>query len=90
MLFRSCAEADSNAFLQGLADSLQGLELPSMNARICIDNETGYLLEFSTDQDATDNLVATEVTEPSASDFEPPVPLSEPPDNGELPGDAPS
>ena len=86
----TCAEADSNAFLQGLADSLQGLELPSMNARICIDNETGYLLEFSTDQDATDNLVATEVTEPSASDFEPPVPLSEPPDNGELPGDAPS
>ena len=37
----TCAEADSNAFLQGSADSLQGLELPSMNARICVDNETG-------------------------------------------------
>jgi hypothetical protein len=86
----TCAEADSNAFLQGLADSLQGLELPSMNARVCIDNETGYLLEFSTDQDATDDLVAIEVTEPSASDFKAPVPLSEPPDTGELPGDAPA
>ena len=86
----TCAEADSNAFLQGLADSLQGLELPSLNARICVDNETGYLLEFSTGQDATDDLVAIEVTEPSASDFKPPVPLSEPPDNGELPGDAPA
>jgi hypothetical protein len=86
----TCAEADSNAFLQGLADSLQGLELPSLTARICVDNETGYLLEFSTGQDATDDLVAIEVTEPSAADFKPPVPLSEPPDNGELPGDAPA
>jgi hypothetical protein len=85
----TCAEADSNAFLQGLSDSVQGFELPSMNARICIDNETGYLLEFSTGQDATDDLVAIEVTEPSASDFKPPVPLSEP-DNGELPGDTPA
>ena len=41
-------------------------------------------------QSPCDDLVAIEVTEPSAADFKPPVPLSEPPDNGELPGDAPA
>jgi hypothetical protein len=83
----TCAEADSNTFLQGLSENLGGLELPSLNARVCVDNESGFLLEFSTDQDATDNLIAIEVTEPSADDFEPPVPLT---DDVELPGDEPS
>ena len=61
-----------------------------MSARVCVDNESGFLLEFSTDKDATDNLIAIEVTEPTAADFEPPVPLSELPDDVELPGDEPS
>jgi hypothetical protein len=71
----TCAEGDSRSFLAGLADDLEGLELPSLRARICIDNASGFLLEFSTSEDASDNLVATEVTTPTDADFEPPAPV---------------
>jgi hypothetical protein len=85
----TCAEADTNTFLSELTEGLGDVDLPSMSARVCVDNETGYLLEFSSDNNPTDNLIAIEVSEPSDSDFEPPVPLTDVPE-GELPGDEPS
>jgi hypothetical protein len=86
----TCATGDSNSFLAGLADTLGGdLELPSLEARVCVDNATGYLLEFSTNGDQTDNLVATEVTKPTKADFEPPAPVDPiPPDPNAIPPDS--
>jgi hypothetical protein len=90
----TCADADANEILSDLTQGLGDVELPSTSARVCVDNETGFLLEFSTDGDPSDNLVAVEVGEPSDEDFEPPVPPTEipgadlPPD--EAPGDEPS
>jgi hypothetical protein len=69
----TCADADTSQILSDLAQGLGDVDLPSTSARVCIDNESGYLLEFSTDGDPSDNLVAIEVGEPSDDDFEPPV-----------------
>ena len=65
-----CAEADSSTFLLGLSGSARARAPDQQVARVCVDNETGYLLEYSTRQDPADDLVAIEVDEPSASDFE--------------------
>ena len=48
---------------------------PNDSATICIDKQTGFALKFSATKKgvASDELVATQVSEPSDSDFTPPA-----------------
>jgi hypothetical protein len=66
-----CAEGDTATFLSDLTSSVGSV--PPGNARVCVDEATGYLLAYSNDADPADNLLAIEVGEPSDADFEPPA-----------------
>jgi hypothetical protein len=74
----TCADADPGSVLEELTQSLGDVDIPSGRARVCLDDETGFLLEFGTGDPAQD-LVATEVGTPTDADFEPPAPLSDVP-----------
>ena len=69
-----CLDWDSSSLLGLLGDLGESTDVPADGkARICIDEETGFLLEFSGEGDGDSfSLVATEVGEPDDSDFEPP------------------
>ncbi len=72
-----CIDYDYGALLGGLADlgDLGDEDTPTdAKVRICVDEETGYLLEFSGEGDGQKGgYVAKEVSEPEDSDFEPPA-----------------
>lgn len=64
-----CWNVDPSDFAAALSPDV-GSEA---GGRVCIDEETGILLEISSENDDTANLIAVEVGEPKDSDFEPPV-----------------
>jgi len=67
-----CAEGDADTLLPGLSSTLE--PRPGETIRACVDSDTGFILVYETSGNA-DDLVATEVTKPRASDFEPPAPV---------------
>jgi hypothetical protein len=85
----TCVEYDARAVLGDIADDLDlGTDvIPEGSARVCVDNETGFLLEFSTEAgngDESEHIIATKVEEPSDSDFEPPAEVRATPDLGSI------
>jgi hypothetical protein len=70
-----CAEGEAATFLSELTDTFGSV--PPGTVRVCVDVATGYLLEYTNAADAADDLVATEVGEPSDADFEPPAEVDE-------------
>lgn len=82
-----CVNWDSSSLL-GLVGEL-GESTDNLSAegevRVCIDEETGFLLEFSgEDVGDTFSIRATEVGEPDDSDFEPPSTPETMPDLGDI------
>jgi hypothetical protein len=73
-----CWNIDPSDFAAALDPDLEG----EAGGRVCIDEETGILLEISSEEDDTANLIAVEVGEPQDSDFEPPVE----PEESDIPG----
>jgi hypothetical protein len=79
-----CANVDYGGILGGLADLGEELggddaDVPEdATVRICVDKETGFLLEFSGEAgNEFGQILATEVGEPKDSDFEPPAPVED-------------
>jgi hypothetical protein len=83
----TCIEYDADSLLADIAEQTgedAGGELGG-DARICVDTETGVLLELSAGEgDDAERLVATEFGEPSDEDFEPPAPVEPAPDLDDL------
>jgi hypothetical protein len=69
----TCATVTASA-LPGALGAVAGRLGRDATATVCVDNETGVLLELSagSGDDTTVVLVATEFGQPSASDFQPP------------------
>ncbi len=81
-----CAEYASSAILDGLGELVDEDVPEDATVRVCVDTETGFLLEFTGEGDNQfGSIIATEVGEPSDSDFEAPVTPEATPDLGELP-----
>jgi hypothetical protein len=66
-----CAEGDASTFLSELSGTIGSV--PAAHVRVCVDNSTGYVLEYRNDSDPSDDLVATQVGPPSANEFKPPA-----------------
>jgi hypothetical protein len=66
-----CVEGASSEFLSEIGDLADSV--PDVHARVCVDEATGYLLEYASDGDPADDLVAVAVTEPTDTDFDPPA-----------------
>ena len=85
-----CAEYDWSGMFGALGElgELAGEEEIPEDAmvRVCVDTETGFLLEFTGEgENQFGTIIATEVGEPSDSDFEPPVTPETMPDLGDIP-----
>jgi hypothetical protein len=79
-----CIDYDYGALLGGLGELGDLADDESIDtdasAKVCVDEETGYLLEFSGEGDGSSgSLKAVEVSEPSDADFEPPAEVEENP-----------
>ena len=68
-----CAEGDAATFLAQANQSIG--RVPSGTVRACVDAETGYLLEYSSGDAASDKLIATSVRKATDADFDPPAPV---------------
>jgi len=81
----TCYDWDASALLGGFGDIAEELggeleeeDLEGVDsARVCIDDETGWLLELSSEGDDAETFLAIEVGEPLDSDFEAPAPIEE-------------
>ncbi len=81
----TCYDWDASALLGGFGDiaediggELEEEDLEGVDsARVCIDDETGWLLELSSEGDDAESFLAIEVGEPLDSDFEAPAPIEE-------------
>jgi hypothetical protein len=76
-----CVEYDYGALLGGALSGLgdDSTDVPTdAKVRICVDKETGFLLEFSGEGDGdSGSFKATEVREPRDSDFDPPAEVTD-------------
>jgi hypothetical protein len=82
-----CVDWDGSSLLGLLGDLGESTDdVPADGkVRVCIDEETGFLLEFSGEGDGDSfSLIATEVGEPDDSDFEPPSTPETMPDLGDF------
>lgn len=82
-----CVDWDGSSLLGLLGDLGESTDdVPADGrVRICVDEETGFLLEFSGEGEGdTFSLLATEVGEPDDSDFEPPSTPETMPDFGDI------
>ena len=83
----TCVEYDAASLLGEIAEQLGESvddDAPEGSARVCVDDESGFLLELSTEGDESDRLIATEVGAPSDADFEPPAEVQPAPDLDDL------
>lgn len=80
-----CVDWDAASF-SGMLGDLADSDLPDdAKVRICVDEETGFLLEFGGQGDGeTFSIRAVEVSEPEDSDFEPPSTPETMPDLGDI------
>jgi hypothetical protein len=67
-----CARGDAAMFLSELVATIGSV--PPATVRVCVDEATGYLLQYRNESDPKDDLVATTVSRPSRSDFAVPAP----------------
>lgn len=83
-----CAEYDYDNIFGALGElaELGDDDVPEdAKVRVCVDKETGILLEFTGEGDGEfGTIIATEVTEPSDADFEVPVTPETMPDFGDF------
>jgi hypothetical protein len=66
-----CVRGDASKFLAPLSDAVG--RVPRASVRICVDQATGYVLEYRDESNPEDDLVATRVSRPSNADFKPPA-----------------
>jgi hypothetical protein len=66
-----CAEGDAATFLSDLTAIIGSV--PSAQVRVCVDNATGYVLEYRNASDPSDDLVATRIETPAADEFKAPA-----------------
>lgn len=83
-----CWDIDPSRFAPGFLEELGDDDVPDdARGRVCIDEETGFLLEIASESDGEEFFFrAVEVGEPDDDDFEPPV-EPEPAPDFDLPDD---
>jgi hypothetical protein len=77
----ACITVRAGDLLADVSEQVGELEELEEEARVCVDAETGFILEFSTDRATLDDLVAVSVEKPTDADFEPPAAVDPLPDD---------